>query len=181
MLREFEKINPPIIRELNWRNRTLFFGCDSLDQVSLAYDVYIVGQLAYYGYEHDKVQNSTVEVKQLIEVQVPPFKIVVGEPYNLIFNTAPSIEFLPSTLELKAGEKLKIPFGEANDFEGNRVVLQSASLRSYDASSSGGNEANEYLQVYNSTALREVTVGVGVPSNFAFESLKLTLTFLDDH
>lgn len=46
----------------------------------------------------------------------------------MVFNTAPTVDWLPYEINLKPGKTIKIPFGEPFDFEDNQVRLEYVGL-----------------------------------------------------
>ena len=59
---------------------------------------------------------------------------MIGEPYWLVFNTAPTVDWIPYELRMKNGTSHTIKFGQAYDFEANNVRLEYAHMLSIDAS-----------------------------------------------
>ena len=65
--------------------------CSDEEKIDMAYDVYIVGWLNNYFSEKDINYNIVFLMSQ----QLYPIKVHIGEPYWMVFNTAPTVDWIP--------------------------------------------------------------------------------------
>lgn len=77
----------------------------------------------------------------------------------MLFNSQPTVDWLPYEIILFKHDNYTINFGEAYDIENNTVTVKSVSLRSND----GGKEFNEWVQLYDATILPNVKIEISVP------------------
>ena len=68
----------------------------------------------------------------------------------MVYNTAPTFDWLPHQVDLHAGDSKNFTFGEVFDFEGNAVALKYVGLRSVNERT-GGEDHSDWLQVQNAT------------------------------
>ena len=139
----------------------MFVTSTSEAQIDKMYDVYIVGELISAG--EDDLDGTisgddSSDQAEKIKAFHRPFKIKIGEPYWLAFNTAPTVDWVPNRLQTKAGSSVELKFGEAYDFENNNVFLDSVDLRSEDFEPD-----LSWLTINNSTVFDEVSIRVSVP------------------
>ena len=79
----------------NSDSREMFMTSSDITQVALAFDVYVVGELEYAFYDPEPTDANRWQQKEMITTQIEPFKVIVGEPWWMVFNTAPLADFLP--------------------------------------------------------------------------------------
>lgn len=116
----------------------MYLTSSDISQIDTFYDVYIVGIL------HDIHLQKDPGSDPNFVAFLKPFKLTVGQPYSEIFNTAPTIDFLPKTTIIEPGSSENFNFGEYYDFEGNMVRLEFVELVSEDQSI-GGKSYSQWL------------------------------------
>ena len=96
----------------------------------------------------------------------------------MLYNTAPRIDFLPTDLELTAGESLTLYFGKPFDFEGNDVAVDSITARSEEGSA---DFYDNWLTLYNSTVIERVKIDIKVPDDAVADDIVISIIFKDNH
>jgi len=89
---------PSLVSAIYSSRKYLYFESTELIQIDNYYDVHLAGQLDYYNSTQDTT-GQTLRKTAFLD----PFKIVIGGPYNLLFNTAPKIIVFPLELFIEAG------------------------------------------------------------------------------
>ena len=123
-LQSGREIKPPIIQGLDGVNRVTYLTSISKLQIEKVYDFYIIGVL------HDIVLGKSPESPPDWVLPGIPFKIQVEKPDWMSFNTPPTVDWLPDEIEIKQGTEETIKFGQAFDFEDNKVRLEFVELKS---------------------------------------------------
>lgn len=90
-----------------------------------------------------------------------PFKVIIGEPYWLLFNSQPTVDWLPYEVILYQSDNYTINFGEAYDIENNTVTVKQVTFRTAD----GGLDYPEWVTLFNATLLKNVRLEIRVPPN----------------
>ena len=102
-MRTFEEITPPIIESVSERERKMYVTCEDEEKIDKAYDVYIVGWINDYYSQ----QSLEINKNELIEERTT-FKVLIGEPYWMVFNTQPTVDWIPRTKIMDAGTTWKL-------------------------------------------------------------------------
>lgn len=74
------------------------------------YDVYVIGQLDDWYSMKDT--NGTYD-RDHLRWETLYFKIEIGEPWTLLHNTPPTVNFIPYQIFLKPGDEFILKLGEA--------------------------------------------------------------------
>ena len=174
-MRSFKEIDPPIITAVSEKEQKIFVTCDDVLKIDMVYDVYVVGWINNYESSTDDSYNKMLLKKE----EIYPFKVHIGEPYWMVFNTAPSVDWVPADRKMNAGESWELTFGAAMDFESNKVYLDFVQMMSID--DAGGQDFSNWLKVTNATMLDSCIVVVNIPSDAPGMVLSLEITIADNH
>ena len=136
------------------------------------YDVYIAGKLRIYG------DDGTGELSRE-EAYLDPFSFTVGEPFDLIFNSAPKINVYPKKIKMIVGSGAEVTFGEPYDFENNNVWFEEMVIQTEYLDRK--NEIESWLFFNETENIRDMKLKIDVPIDAAVATFQLEFIFADDH
>ena len=112
-----------------------------------------------------------------ITLVASPFKMFINYSRKVLYNTAPTVDFLPERLSLIANQKRVINFGLPFDFEDNLVAVKSISSLSLE----GNIVYDDWLTLRNSTIFSEVKLEIYVPEDAVSTEFNIVVVIGDDH